>query len=331
MGAIVALGTSALWPLAFGGILSYLAIRQQRIKLDRSVIALAILIAATSLWSPNPGKGLLWAANLLAISIAVRQFGIGQHYSIPIAAIMAAHLITGVFQYLGTGARFHGLADNASALGLAGLAVYPLPFGAVLLGASLSRTALLGVTVLTLLRPTRLMVVSLLLAVIVSLVLGHYLTPERYSLQGIENASEARVAAITGTSVETCATCTVEPTARKLQWFGYGYGGYYLSTGQIQPHNVFVLSVWELGILSIPFWSIVLALWWRTGRNWYVLTVAVVVGMFTDEYYGSMEGLYMLLAMGVTFRSVSNPIDFWRNESTLALWWKRRHTDRLKG
>ncbi len=100
----------------------------------------------------------------------------------------------------------------------------------------------------------------------------------------------------------------------ELKWYGYGFGGFCQNTGTPTPHNVYELSVYELGVLAVPFWFCVLMLVRLVA--WRVWLPLAVLAFFTDDLFSIPEGIYIsaiwLVTVGV-FHTAPTP-DPWYGE-----------------
>jgi hypothetical protein len=174
------------------------------------------------------------------------------------------------------------------------------PVGFVVVGLSLSRTALLASGIVAIASRNRFVWLAFLLAVTIQIPLGLLITPERYQISGIWQDVERRESLITGESTDDdfSEITPVNPSEPRV-WsvFGYGLGNYTLETGRGIPHNMFVLSFWELGIFSVVFWIGVGWLWWCYSRSLTLLVVFVTVGSLTPEFLSRIEGLFMILGL----------------------------------
>lgn len=302
LGLVIGLGTTKLAAIAFAITLTYVILHRKRVRIPGMLWLVIACVGVTALWSPEPGKPVLQCCAIIMAYMAYVTLP-RKRAAWGISLIAVAQIGVMVWQYIVDGdLRPTGLSRNASVIGLAGMYAMPLFPMAVMGGLSLSRTALLGGAILTVLniRSPRYIVAGVTLAAI-SLTVGYIVTPERYyEIARISADTELRVAAIDGTSSEIVNIpdpLPVNPV--EWRWYGYGFGNYYFHTGQIQPHNIFVRTWYELGLLSIPLFYALLWLWAEWGRDWRFLILAVTAGMLTDELIGSVEGLYMVLGFAI--------------------------------
>lgn len=230
-----------------------------------------------------------------------------KHAKWGIALIASVQIGVVLWQYMGTDAiRPEALSRNASVLGLAGMWGMPGLLPAVMAGLSISRTALLGAGLFAITGKQYIIPAAIL--VIVSIGATLLTNPNRLSFENISDSWNIRTDALHGvTSEANPSPDPVAPAEVEWRWYGYGWGQYYLTTGQIQPHNIFVRTWYELGLFTIPAGYCLVMLWLsRTqagGRfrdhDWRLLLVACATGMLTDELLGSVEGVYMVLGYAI--------------------------------
>lgn len=311
LGILTALGATKLSAIALGIVLTYLCIlvllrRRQRVSIPTPLWLLTGCIALSAIWSANPGKPLWICTHIITAYLAYQvlprkgaRWGISLIAAIQIGAILWQYTTTDV-------SRPAALARNASVLGLAGMWMLPLYPSAILSGLSISRTALLGAGLLALTGKRYIIPFVVLASVFLTTTL--LTNPSRLSLETLSRNWNVRVDALHGVTSETNPSPDpVVPTEIEWRWYGYGWGQYYLATGQIQPHNIFVRTWYELGLFTIPVGYCLVILWLsRTpagGRfrdhDWRFLLVACATGMLTDELLGSVEGVYMVLGYAI--------------------------------
>lgn len=326
----IALGTSSFWPLAFIPALAA-AMRRGVYKtpilpvFDWPIMALLIITFYQGLFSSQ--YALIWCASIWAIYVCqdampapgrMRQWW-------PIISIVLIHSGIITFQYLALHiARVTGLQHNASILGMAGLAMFP--YGAIVTGLSLSRTALPVAAMFGLLTKSRLILTASIFAIFLSITVGMFVTPDRYGMAGIMRDWHIRALAIDGTNdiedsriSELLDVPTVE---RKWSIYGYGWTQYVPKTGKVAPHNMFVLSYWEMGILAVPFWLILFAMWWRYSGDIRLLLAVVIIGMFTVDLYSRIEGIYVVIGLHTV--CTLYPL---RNSERLSRYWHKLNRD----
>src|SRR5690606_29943566 len=131
---------------------------------------------------------------------------------------------------------------------------------AVLSGLSISRTALLGAGLLAL--TGKRFIIPFVVLASISIATTLLTNPSRLSLETISDNWSVRNDALHGVTSEANPTDNpVTPKEVEWRWYGYGWGQYYLATGQVQPHNIFVRSWHELGLLTIPVGYCLIYMW----------------------------------------------------------------------
>lgn len=171
---------------------------------------------------------------------------------------------------------------DASVLGLSGMA-----FLNPLAGIAGSRTAVAGMFLFAAVSNRMIIWMfagTAFLMLFAPIILNHDPVAEfRFTPEGLEQAQELRSEILT-------------PDKIHPPWYGYGYHSYVLETGLQRPHNIYVLSWYELGVLSIPLWLLVLIAIWRylPVRSSAVL---LIIGLNTDELFARPEGLFVIFGL----------------------------------
>jgi hypothetical protein len=186
--------------------------------------------------------------------------------------------------------RPSSIYSNPTTFGIMSLALFP--YGFILAGLSLSRTALLVSLILTLINPTRKIVALCLIGIVIHLTLGFVQTPERYTLTGILSATDLRLKTISGTSDESVPSSCGRKTDVTFRWYGYGLGNYCEATGRLTPHNIFALIFWELGVFGLSFVIACIWYWYICGRNMSIVAFVIISGIFTHEILSTLPGIY---------------------------------------
>lgn len=294
---IVTIGLTLFWPLSIGLALFYLVRNRDTVKLPKTlnaklIYAVATIIFVSSLVAfPYSGSGMYQAAAIMLAPIIVANWNVNARWFNLLAGVQ---LIWIAVEFTNGEFRPSALSDNGSALGVGALMAFT-PLNALLVGVSLSRTALAGLAFYAFLRQSGIVWLLLILAIIAHIFVQLQVQPGRFTSVNIEHSIDNRIAAIDGTNTElaTRPVDPIEPKGRSWQWYGYGYGGYVEATGVIQPHNVYLLSYWELGVLAVPFWILLLILAIRS-RNLF-LAVPALMALVVDEWYTLTEGVFYLL------------------------------------
>lgn len=304
---LASLGTTKLSAITLGIMLlwlCYIAIyRRRRITIPPVLWILITCVALSAVWSVNPGKPLWLCLHILIAYLAYRTLP-HNHAKLGISLVAAIQIGVILWQYTATDLiRPNALSRNASVLGLAGMWMMPGLLPAIMVGLSISRTASLGVALFAL--TGRRYWIPAGIAISTFLIVTVLTNPNRLSIPILQRDVDLRVTAIQGTSIEVAPpVVTTTPVEYvKWRWYGYGWGQYALVTGRIQPHNIFVRTWYEMGVLTIPIGYCLMYLWlsrarygssWRN-HDWRLLLVACATGMLTDELLGSVEGVYMML------------------------------------
>ena len=245
------------------------------------------------------GVAIYHAATILLVPILIVNIKSIHWWLIGLSGVQ---IIWVIYEFSQGVIRPSGVSDNGSSLGIFGLMALN-PLSALVIGLSLSRTALLGLTIFAVLRNRRIIWIMLILTFAVHVSMQLWSEPERLSSGSVIQAVELRTDAIVGVSRQVLEIPTQTIQARELKLFGYGYGGYVPATGKIQPHNVYILSIWELGILAIPFWMLIGFLLWKS-KNPYMI-VPAILALNVDEVYTLSEGIFYLGAWHLITRGLT--------------------------
>lgn len=278
-------------------------------RLSLSVCLLAGIIFISGTYSLNSTKAAYYGFSILVCHFILQNPPSKRSLSVSLSILFGVEIIWGLTEYLGGVMRIRALAPNASALGLYALSTPLNPLAGFLVGLSLSRTALIGIVLFALLRNKLTVYTIAVMIIAVHVFTAIMVGPARITPENWLATANRREAAIEGNSTEPQPR-PVAIHARELRLFGYGKNSYFFSTGQSQPHNIYVLSVWELGILAIPFWGLIVWLWWKS-RNWYLLVIAPM-SLLVDEWYTDVSGPFVLLVYHFSTRGLPAPIDNWR-------------------
>lgn len=325
-GLILAIGTTRLWFVADIGLILFVMYRgRANFRWHPVVLGLSAIIGATAMWSPDPGSALMAAVRMNLLFSLVRdpeiffRFGIAGEPQRRVsrwfdtrrftrggvfagAALVLVLQVVAALAQLPFEQRVHGISINASQLGQTGfvfMAWPPLyPVAALTLGLSTARAAALGLIIFALFARTRRLFMWSGVAAAVFLTIIFWKTPDRIMPSGIITGLEWRGQIIeqgaseqdlTGELLAACGPVR----ERVWRWYGYGYHGYCLQTGLQRPHNILVLSWWDIGVFAVPFWLLAGYGAYRT-RRYGMLAALVAVGMITEELFGRPEGFYMV-------------------------------------
>lgn len=319
-GLILGLGLTRLWFMADVFLVLLVFYRGRAVfRTHPAVLITALVLALSATWSPDPVAGILAAVRIISLySVAAGIFAQGiavkrlqtswwrlrspaARLGAGLGAVLAVQLVLALAQWPNED-RLFGLSLNASQMGQSGMVVmaWPMlaPLGAVTLGLSTARSAAAGLIIFAIFTRTRWLWLWAAVAAFVFLFVMFAKTPDRLSTGGINEGWMWRTQIIdrgasdqelTDELLEACGP--VRP--RVWSWYGYGYHGYCAETGLQRPHNLWILSAWDLGIFAVPFWSALFYGAWKLRRNPMVLGL-LAVGMITEEMFARPEGFYMI-------------------------------------
>lgn len=326
-GLILAIGMSGFGSVTIYGLVALHIGR--RFNLNPWSVGLAGIVGITSLWSTNWLTPLIWGATVICLGSLWRHLRITPSFAIGVGIVMILHMILAWSQLFDGIKRPDGLTPNASVLGMAGFAAIQASpvsglFGAFVLGMSGSRTYLTSVALMGLWwlwkrdsLKVGIAIIAGLTAITVAMhmdILGRFY-PLDNSCDSGKSCSEGKGLIATYERRENLnnpentepvenpgrpkeihvADNPVTPTLWKhlrSHPFGFGYRDYNHETSRSLPHNQFVLILWELGWLAVPFGGLILGMAWKNRSSWPWL-ISFLPGLWlTTEYYNQVNGLY---------------------------------------
>ncbi len=310
-GIILALGTSRLCFRA-DVFLVLLILHRGRagFRTHWTVITLAGILGVTAIWSPDPLAAILVAWRIVALYSLVRSFQLTRRAQYGIGAVLAVQILVTATQL--DESRLFGVSFNASSFGQAGFVfmAWPglAPLAAVSLGLSTARAPAVALMIYVVLRRSRYVWAWSVVAAVIYVSLTLWQSPERITLAGAERAVEMR--SNLGGGVPTSQNLDVElveacGTPRPRSWLvlGYGYHGYCASTGLQRPHNFWILSFYDLGVLFFPFWAVLLIAAWRLKHP--MIPALLALGLVTEELFARPEGVYLVAIALATLKRPS--------------------------
>lgn len=299
-GLVLAAGTTRLWFLADLFLILIVLWRGRReFHSHWTVTSLAGIIGVTALWSPDPLAAILTAWRIIALYSLVYSFRLTRQAKFGVGLVLVLQLavtLTQLDQH-----RLFGLSFNASNMGQAGLVFMAWPgigpFAALTLGLSTARSAALALVIYTVLRRSRYVWTWAIVAALIFVGVTLWQSPERISPAGIEKAVSMRSDLDAGVPSLENITGEVElacgrPRPRSWQVLGYGYHGYCVSTGLQRPHNFWILSFYDLGVLFFPFWAVLFIAAWRLKHP--MIPALLALGLITEELFARPEGVYLI-------------------------------------
>lgn len=304
-GLFLTLGLTNLWPVADIGLVLLLVRKEYRTLsipslftripplwfLACTCLSLPVLLGGSLDIAPFGTVGFLLRSSILILllgylskyqSASKFEFWAGAF------AVIVIQIVTVIFQRFLFAPIPHGIANSSSILGLgsAALIVSPVgPLALVPLSLSLSRT-FVGVVLLS---GVWFRSKPILLYGMIGLAMLLLVSPDRISFEGVTNSLDDR-ALLNSPPVEWV-------------WYGIGLSNYNQTFDLQAPHNIWILSWWELGVFSIPFWLLLAGLLVRF-RLWHFIPI-VASGLFTPELFFNVEGTYALALWQVSWQSIS--------------------------
>lgn len=214
-----------------------------------------------------------------------------------------------------------GISRNSSIFGLSGLAFVLSPasvFAGVVESLSLSRTYLVSLFTMA----VTFRKIELFFYAFVALVLIFTFSPHRILPSGILESLQTRSALNDPLTYnpQWPTKPTPEFTSNDYwRWHGVGYGNFTIVYRREIPHNIFVLSFYELGIFCIPFWSGMAFAIYRF-RLWHFLPFAIA-GLNTPELFAEPNGIVALACYHVSWLWLTSVrrVPFWPAENVIRL------------
>ncbi len=300
-GLFLVVGTSRFFLLADFLFVYDLVIEpffHKRNKIKRPPLALwfvVVPLAMSLIWSLNPNDGVQTVIRIVVLSLVIPTYKFRGEYNriVFVSLVMLFGLV--FFQSLET-ARPNGIHMNASSLGQSGFAFMSSKFwpvalaGGMILSFSIARAPLLVFFVFAIFSRNRLIRSTAIITTIIFFSMAFLQTPERVIISGISDGIERRIETLKPSKAVN-NECGLE-RALEYKLLGYGFQSFCMSTGNVRPHNIYILSVYELGVLAIPFWFGIFLL----ARKFPIKVVAplFILGLLTEELFGRPEGVYLI-------------------------------------
>ena len=134
----------------------------------------------------------------------------------------------------------------------------------------------------------------------------------RFTPPGIKTSIEIRYSTLVADSKNGTRDIVINsfsnpPKYNKPEFniFGYGLGGYLKATGIQRPHNFYLLSYYELGIISIYLFVLLVYMFYKKKINRNIFMSLLLLGLFTEDLLIRPEIQYMTAAL---FIMASYPI-----------------------
>lgn len=343
-GAILTGGTTTLAPAVDYGLFSLQAYKP--FNLRRECVALALIVAASALYVTDWYAPVIWGIRLVLLGSLVSHVRVNRQFVAGSVFVLLVQLGFMLWQLTHGIDRAWGISPNASVVGMSGFALFGLSpivaiFAGLTLGLSISRAYVLCLAVLlpfALWKGSGKFFVLGCLTVLVSVITtvqvgqaprlmlasdnrnGTTVTQAMNLRNALNNPANMEPQVVTPNSggyVDGRPAETVianEPPIPAL-WrqlrtrpFGFGYRDYIHETGRPIPHNQFVLILYELGWLTVPFLVILGCMTRQGSLQWRHVLALLPALLLTAEFYGRSQGVYALFLYLI---SVHRFIDVW--------------------
>lgn len=278
------------------------------------LVAVAGIIALASFNSPRPVDGFQTAFRIVLLATVLPAYVYGFHYKKMLGFVLLglALLVVGqsAFQSRPDGLHMNALLLAESAFVFMPIFWYEIGLaGALILVMSLSRTPVVAFVIFAVLSRKKYAIGLAAVTSAMFLVYASVATPERITFGGITESVIDRGETITGFDLEHLQTVYTDGKCgeiREIRHTTYGYGmyGFCASTGQPRPHNIYALSFYELGVLFLPFWAMII---YAARRLSYVQVLPLLaLGMVSDNLFGRPEGVYLIAAWIISTKLMEN-------------------------
>lgn len=307
--AVMVIGTTKIFlfadfALLYEAIITPLFTGRKIPKPAPELIGIAGILAIASIYSPRPVDGLQTAFRIALLASILPTFTYGFHYKKMLGFVLLslALLVAGQSAFIDRPAGIH---MNALLLAESAFVFMPVFWyeiglaGALILVMSLSRTPLVAFVIFAVLSRRTYFIGLAAITSAMFLVYVSVSAPDKLTIGGLVESVATRGETITGLDDERLATqyndgrCG-EVRAIEHTTYGYGFYGFCASTGQPRPHNIYALSFYELGVLFLPFWALII---YAARRLNYVQVLPLLaLGMVSDNLFGRPEGVYLVAA-----------------------------------
>lgn len=337
-GLLLALGTTSLAPAIDYGLFALQAHR--KVRLFKPALILAGLILISVFHVTDWIAPITWGFRIVLLASLIHHVRINRSFVAGTVAVLIVQIGFGLWQLHDGINRPWGITPNASSLGLAGMVFMELAplsgfLGAIVLGISGSRTYLFTAAILAIMSRDHLKIALFLLAATIALAVviqtgqthRFKFRSDMVTVNGVEVERQSYGQSITKSAdirknllqpstapeiIPPSNPASVELTLwqhLKSRPLGMGYRDYNHETGRLNPHNQFVLMLWELGWLAIPFLMVVSCMIRQSGLPWRYKLALIPGLLLTDEFFARPEGLY---ALAVVVIGARYHVDVWR-------------------
>ena len=320
----VAIGSvSTLWIISdlffiiFGIYLTYKGYR-----IPKKVLLLILFLVTASFFSENPNLHLIITFRLLFLSIFV-NYAINnknkKHIPVLICSVLLIQTLVIPFDLL-THERARGVMLNAYLLGEIGLLMffmsnnkYSRITSAIYLVGSLTRSTIFIALIYALIsKNKKLFIETAVLFISMLVIITAKDSSFRFTPLGIKTSIEIRYSTLVADTKNGTRDIVIDsfenpPKYNKPEFniLGYGLGGYLQATGIQRPHNFYLLSYYELGIISIYLFGLLVYMFYKKKINRNIFISLLLLGLFTEDLLIRPEIQYMTTAL---FIMASYPI-----------------------
>lgn len=305
-GVIVAIGLFRTWIASDFLLVAYFLRRKEFPFPPISITVFAAIPALTVFWSDDIIASFLWFPRIILLySLLADNQGKQKIVAIPVMLAMSIQAILALFVF--TDHRPIIFSPNSEVFAATGF-VLMNPFswvlaiiGGVTVGVTQARftPALMGIAIL-LTRFNRKIIVATIIAGSLFVISAAVNAPDRLQFNTLFDDYIKRTSLIDLSNKEYAKHSILihqpeladREIERQWRWYGYGYRSYVLETAAITPHNLWVLTWYELGIFSVPFW---ISLAWSARRlTGWIAATAILYFSVVDLWFWFPSGVYGL-------------------------------------
>ncbi len=314
------LGTSRVFLIAdfgfmFDAIIDPIFSKRKLAKIPFYIWGVLFIVAITSIYSPEAFQGMTTALRILILALILPTY----KYRYKFKQMTGTLLIILALIAIGQSAfmlRSNGIQSSSSMLGQVAFVYAPIFWVQIslavvlILSLSIARSPLVALILFAVITRKQYFLALAGFAAVIFVIYAAISTPGRVTFSGIKFAVTERIETVTGFDDKALESRYADKICgefreEKITMFGYGWNGYCKSTGQPRPHNIYALTIYELGIIAIPFWLFILYGAYKFG--FWKLAPLFALGLVTEELLGRPEGIYLIAIWIISVQLSGDP------------------------
>ena len=284
------------------------------VRIPKKVILFILFLVTASFFSENPNLHIIITFRLLFLSIFV-NYAINNKYKKYIPLLICSLLLVQTLLIpfdLFSHERAKGVMINAYLLGEIGLLMFLMSnnkysriTASIYLVGSLTRSTIFITLIYSLISKNKKLFMSAALLFLSMLVIIFAKDSTfRFTPSGIKTSIEIRYSTLVADSKNGTRNIVLDSYKNPPQYnkpafniLGYGLGGYLKATGIQRPHNFYLLSYYELGIISIYLFGLLIYMFYKKKINRNIFISLLLLGLFTEDLLIRPEIQYMTTAL----------------------------------